>query len=180
MVLEYKGLQVLTHGGNTLGFSSELAFLPEIELGIVVLTNQQGSMLTEAVSFRLVELLYGQEAETDEQINFALERTEEALAEMGEITPLDPDEAAPYLGTWTNDALGEITLMLSDDGVVILDAGEFTTAVWSGVNDEGEMFIFAYDPPLAGLGIDMEEDDDGNPVIIIGGGVTEYTFQKAD
>ena len=43
VVSEYKGLLTLSHAGKTLGCTSELAFLPEADLGISVLTNQSGS-----------------------------------------------------------------------------------------------------------------------------------------
>ena len=36
---EYGGQRLLSHGGTAFGFTSEIAFLPEADLGLVVLTN---------------------------------------------------------------------------------------------------------------------------------------------
>src|SRR5690606_37785627 len=58
---EYKGQLMIQHGGNTLGFSSDLAFLPHAGIGISVLTNAQISdAFNEAVRFRLLELVFEQ------------------------------------------------------------------------------------------------------------------------
>ena len=84
IVGEYKGLKMLEHGGNTNGFSSELAFLPDIGLGISVLTNQWGSFLNQLVRYRLLELLYQQEPEVDEIGQFQLEMMKKSIAELME------------------------------------------------------------------------------------------------
>jgi CubicO group peptidase (beta-lactamase class C family) len=58
---KYKGLQLLHHGGNTLGFTTDLAFLPQADLGIVVLANARASdHFNQAVRFRLFELAFEQ------------------------------------------------------------------------------------------------------------------------
>lgn len=42
-VSDYKGAPLMSHGGNTLGFTSDFAFLPEHGLGIVMLANARGT-----------------------------------------------------------------------------------------------------------------------------------------
>ncbi|MEZ4837281.1 MAG: serine hydrolase domain-containing protein [Caldilineaceae bacterium] len=50
IVGEYKGVRMLRHNGNTFGFTSELAFLPDAGVGIVVLTNARATnIFNEAV-----------------------------------------------------------------------------------------------------------------------------------
>ena len=63
----YHGQPILSHSGGTLGFVSEVAFLPEADLGIVLLTNggQGAGTFNLAVQFRLLELLFDQPAEFD-------------------------------------------------------------------------------------------------------------------
>jgi len=182
IVDEYKGLLMLQHGGNTLGFTSDLAFLPEIDMGISVLTNQYGSILNQAVRFRLLELLYQQEAEFDELIQFYIDRTEEALAELNAqiVDSVDPEAVTPYIGVYTNDALGEIIIALDNDDVLTLDAGEFLMELLPKVDEEGK--IEAYRSVTPGLGGEFQfsEDDDGNPIIIIGEGAYEYIFDKVE
>jgi CubicO group peptidase (beta-lactamase class C family) len=111
IVEDYKGLQILSHGGNTFGFSSELAFVPEADLGIAVLTNQRVSALNQIVRVRLLELLYEQESEVDELLRFSLQQGEEARQELeASLTTIAADAVAPYLGEYTNDILGTMSL----------------------------------------------------------------------
>ncbi len=178
---DYHGLRMLHHGGNTLGFTSDLAFLPEVDLGISVLTNQAGSSLNQLVRFRLLELLFAQEPEFDELIQVALDRGEEQLAELKAQMrdSVDPEAVAPYVGVYTNDALGEIIIALSDDGVLTLDAGEFQLELLPRVKDEE---VVGYLSVTVGLGAEFqfEEDDDGNLTVTLGAGVVEYVFKKVE
>ncbi len=180
IVDEYKGLRVLGHGGNTTGFTSDLAFLPEADLGISVLTNQSGSFLNQAIRFRLLELLYQQEPEYDVQVRFAIDRAQEAVAEVVEQLKdsADPDAVTPYVGRFTNKALGEITVELRD-GMLILDAGEFQVELRPQVDEDGEVVVYqVVTTGVALLGFEFTEDADGNPTIVHGRGVAEYTFEK--
>ena len=74
---ERSGLRLTHHGGNTFGFSSDLAFMPDKDIGIVVLANGQGANLfTEGVRFWLLETLFDQPHTSDEQIDFFLDQAE--------------------------------------------------------------------------------------------------------
>jgi len=181
MVDDYKGVPMLQHGGNTLGFTSDLAFLPEADLGISVLTNQYGSILNQAVRFRLLELVYQQEAEFDELVQFYIDRIEEALAELNEQIKdsVDPDAVAPYIGVYTNEALGQITIALQD-GVLTLDTGEFLMELLPKVDEDGEVEAYRSVTPGLGGEFQLSEDDDGNPIIILGEGAYDYIFEKVE
>ena len=70
---EYRGLRVVSHAGGTGGFTSEIAFLPEADLGIVILSNSLSLApvplaFEYAVEFRLFELLFDQPAEFDAEL----------------------------------------------------------------------------------------------------------------
>ena len=125
MTGEYKGVPLLYHGGNTLGFTSDFAFLPEAGLGVVVLANAQGANdFTLGVRFRLFELVYGLDSEVEPLIEFARAQLESAVAEIQSrvLAAVDPDEVEPYLGRYANEALGEIELFV-DEGRLYLDVG---------------------------------------------------------
>lgn len=181
IVEDYKGVRVLSHGGNTQGFSSELALLPEQDLGIAVLTNQQGSVLNGAVRLRLLELLYEQPAESVEIFEFQLNQVEEARTELGESLQrsVDGEAVADHLGSYANDILGSMELSFEDD-LLIADVGEFVMQIGSRENDEGELRYLTTAPPLLGLPLEFSEDDEGNPIIVIGLGLVEYTFEKIE
>ena len=180
IVDNYHGLRVIHHGGNTIGFTSDLAFVPQIGLGISVLTNQVGSSLNQLVRFRLLELLYERDSEYDGLVQLSLERLERQLAELREQTldSVDPDAVAPYLGVFTNEALGEIALAL-EDGMLTLDAGEFKMDLLPRVQD-GE--VRGYQSVTSGLSGEFrfEEDADGNPIVVLGAGAIRYVFEKVE
>lgn len=180
---DYRGQPLIEHGGNTLGYTSDLAFLPQSRIGISILTNGRGTnFFNEGVRYRLLELLFAQEFEADESIIFGYERLQQAYGEVtDQITDtLDINRVAPYLGRFTNDALGPIAVSLDiSEEALIVDAGEFRSAVYPRLDDEGELkdYIF-YDMPMAGGTLTLETDETGNPIIVLGQGVIEYTFTQ--
>ncbi len=182
IVGEYRGLQVLSHGGNTLGFTSEFAFLPEVGVGVVILTNGQGTnVFNEAVRERLFELLFDQPSQAEAYVAFGLEQTEQALADLREPlrAQVDEEAVAPYLGTFASPVLGPITLTL-EDGVLTMDAGEFRTEMRPSVDDEGEVEHYVMmRGPVAGAPFEFTEED-GEPVITLGEGAVLYTFVQVE
>ena len=182
LVSKYKGQPYVSHGGNTMGFTTAFGFLPEADLGIIVLTNAQASNLfNEGVVGRLFELVFNQEPETQRQLDFYLEQikqqTDELMQQIGDT--VDAAAVEPYLGEFTNDALGKIDVSM-EDGKLMLDAGEFRTQLLPYSDKEGELQGYIQtDPPLQGAVYRLEEDADGAPVIVLGRAAVEYTFTKA-
>jgi CubicO group peptidase (beta-lactamase class C family) len=178
LVGEYKGLPLIEHGGNTYGFSSDLAFLPDSDVGIVVLANAQGSnTFNEGVRYRLFELLFEQPEEAEQQVTFALQLLEETKVQVaGQLADAaDRDEAAPYLGRYQNPALGEVAIVF-EDGTFSLDAGEFRTELRGVKQPFGESIYAMYDPPVAGFTIEFREGIGPQVEFVIQAGTDEYVF----
>ena len=181
IVEDHKGVKIISHGGNTFGFTSELAFLPDHGLGISILTNQRVSPLNQVVRYRLVELLFQEEPQIDEQLQFGLDLGEESRARLRASVQESIDQAAvePNLGNYAHDALGDMTLSWRD-GRLIMDVGEFEIEIRSRQTEEGEITYGAYTPSaVAGMPVELKEDEEGNPVVVFGVGVVEYTYEKA-
>jgi hypothetical protein len=58
-VTGYRGHKLIHHGGNIDGFSSLISFLPEEKLGVVVLTNMNGTPLGFISTFNAYDRLLG-------------------------------------------------------------------------------------------------------------------------
>jgi CubicO group peptidase (beta-lactamase class C family) len=58
-ISQYRGHKRVEHGGNLDGFSSELAFLPNDGIGVIVLTNLDGTALPEAIAWNVFDRLLG-------------------------------------------------------------------------------------------------------------------------
>lgn len=181
IVGEYKGVSVLEHGGNTLGFTSELAFLPDEGIGISILTNQRASFANQMIRMRFMELLYDQEPEFDELVESQWGMIQESITELREtIEPnVDPDPVESYIGRYTNPVLGEIAIEWRNN-MLIFDAGEFLGEVRSRVDENGDTSYFLYDSVLQGLGIYPDEDEEGSLTLTIGSGIVEYIFVKVE
>jgi hypothetical protein len=163
----YEGQPVIHHGGNTVGFTADFAFLPEAGIGITILTNGQGkNLFNAAVRGRFLELAFDQEHEADESVAFSLRQTEEALAEIAASIGPAPEEAAisPFLGTYTNPALGEITL--SWDGErLILDGGEIVGEVRTATGEMARSGDYVLtEGPFLGMSINLNQTDAGPEV----------------
>ena len=163
-----------------MGFTATLAFLPDQDLGISILSNTRGSNgFNQAIRFRLLELVFGLESEFEAQAEFGLAASRDAIAELAaELIDIEDELVAPYLGQYSNDVLGEIAIELAN-GELIMDVGEFRTMLRSKAGDDGvhASYILS-DSTLLGLPLQLVESDTGNPIVVLGVGVVEYTFQK--
>ena len=182
MIGEYKGVPVHYHGGNTFGFTSDFAFLPDAGLGVVVLANAQGAtVFAEGVRVRLFELVYGLESEVEPAIEFVKAQLEKNRAElMSRIRPeFDTTQVAPYLGRYRNEALGEIALY-EEEGQVYLDAGAFRSRVFAAVDAQGRSAYITFDSPVSLFTLAFQHDEEGRPVVKVGEGALSYLFTRID
>lgn len=183
LVADYKGQRLIHHGGNTLGFTSDFAFLPDADLGILVLANgQRTEDMNDAIRTRLWELVFAQEAEAERLANYVLEQastqTAAFAAQIGD--QVDAAAISPFLGRYTNPDLGEVTLTLEDDALM-LDAGEFRSQLLPlrGPDSQAQGYLIV-DPPLAGLNVTFA-DEGGQPTLTVDGFVLgRYTFTSVE
>jgi CubicO group peptidase (beta-lactamase class C family) len=181
VVDSYQGQPVLSHTGGTLGFVSEVAFLPEADLGIVILTNggQGAAGFNFSVQFRLLELLFDQPAAFDAMLGQFLAAQAERIAEFrAQLGTVDPAAVAPYLGRYEHPALGEVVLALRD-GALMFDVGEIRSEMRPWIDEAGQIAGYVFvDPPLAGpTPVTIRRSEDGRPeVVVIVPGEAEETY----
>lgn len=180
---EYKGLREVSHGGNTFGFTSDLAFLPDEGIGIVVLANGQGTNLfNEGVRIRLWELLFGQPMEHDAEIERAVKDASGTVEEI--IAGLDAVPArvaAEVEGTYTSETLGQVEVRV-EAGELVLDAGEFTTklVIASNATTADSATLVAFEAPFAGTPLVFRGMQVGERTIEIDLGTDQYVFDYRD
>jgi CubicO group peptidase (beta-lactamase class C family) len=137
MIDSYRGHAMIHHGGAIDGFASQVAFLPEEQIGVVVLCNTHGSILPYTISFnvidrllelepvdwsgRLAKLMTGDstdsEAATDTiETPTTPETTVEEKPEETQVHPHDRPIHA-YAGSYTHPGYGEIVIQQSNDGL---------------------------------------------------------------
>jgi CubicO group peptidase (beta-lactamase class C family) len=162
---DYKGQPRIGHGGDTIGFGSNIDFMPEAGIGIVVLTNA-GNMSTfgAGVAGRLYELAFDQAFETDAKVGAYFGGIKQAYLDASSaVKPaIDPREIASYEGTYRNAELGEVQLTFRA-GELALDAGSFSTQLGS-VGEGRYLFL---NPPMPAAMITLSRDDRGKPALVL-------------
>ncbi len=179
---EYKGLRQIEHGGNTLGFTSDVAFLPDAGLGVVMLTNAQvTNSFSGLVRARLFDLVFEDvDAEKDaETVQFILDQLAEQTKRPETLADeVNVDAVRRYIGEYTNDALGPMQIEL-DDMTLMVTIGDYQSPVLPLMKEDEPDVVDYYvtlEPPLAGLPLRFGTGDTGRQQVVLGYGVTEYTF----
>lgn len=177
IISDFKGIRVISHGGNTMGFTSELAFMPEKGIGITVLTNGNATNdFSQSVRKRLFELAFDQPYKSLEAAEYGYKEMMEGLERTrNRLEDVDRATIEPWLGTFESPELGEVELSWGDDAFRI-DAGEFASRL-KKMEKDGETYYVTTDPPVSGSSFQLIEVD-GEKAAKIGVGALEYIFTK--
>lgn len=111
------GTPMLFHGGRLYGQRSNMAWWPEHDLGLVILTNSStGNVLMDALPRKLMELAFDAQPEADSMVAAAAAgEREQRQARRREWTfPADKEQAATLASRYRNDLLGELRVQRSD------------------------------------------------------------------
>jgi len=147
------GTQVVHHGGDIIGFHSDMMWLPEHGVGAVVLTNGDPGWLIRTIFRRkLLEVLFDGNAEADGQIAAAAKSYFDANAAVRKllVVPADPTEVAKLARRYENAAVGEIVVE-KRGAATWFDFGEFSSEVASRKNPDGTMSFVTIVPGFSGL-----------------------------
>jgi CubicO group peptidase (beta-lactamase class C family) len=146
------GVKVVGHGGNNLGFSSDMYFLPDHDIGVVLLYNGGGvNTVRNVVRRRLMEVLFDGKPETGTMIQFVKDATRDAVTKaLARVSKADAAWAQSLAGSYSNPNLGQITVR-ADAKRATLDAGEWKSQFGKQTEDDGTAKLVLLEPPLAGL-----------------------------
>jgi CubicO group peptidase (beta-lactamase class C family) len=174
VVDNYKGQPLIWHSGGTIGFSTDFAFLPEADLGVVVINNRfGGSNFNNAVREYVFELAYGLEHEAEARHMAA----EESLRQMGDqlgigtIAPATADEVADYVGSYERG----VELAINDDDAAVLITAFGDVPLYTIPDEEG---TFITGGGL--LGFVVQFDENGLTVSSSGDPTQSLTLARAE
>jgi CubicO group peptidase (beta-lactamase class C family) len=117
-VKDYRGHKILAHTGGLPGYVSKVMMIPELELGIAVLTNQESGHAFESVVYRVADHYLGAPATDWLTAHLAVAaRQALTLAAAERKTATDRNAAsrpslplARYAGTYTDAWYGDIAV----------------------------------------------------------------------
>ncbi|MBN2494558.1 MAG: beta-lactamase family protein [Deltaproteobacteria bacterium] len=178
MVDRRYGVSVVHHGGDLIGFHSDMLWLPEHGVGAVVLTNgDPGWIIRSQFRRKLLELLFDGRPEADDAVAAGAKAYFEQLAAERKLlsVPADPAEAGKLAARYANDALGEIAVGKQGDATVF-DVGEWQSEVASRKNPDGTVSFVTISPGIFGAELVVGSGD--RRTLIVRDAQHEYVFTE--
>jgi len=177
-VEDYHGLTVIHHEGSSAGFASELVVIPELNIGFALLTNQMDQVkpIGRMATYRLLEMLTDSEQVYDQQVRETARDIDQQLLTLSLVTrkTVDPDKIAPFLGSYHNDELGDVKLVLHEDKTLWVDFGEYESQIRPLITEENQ-FIF-FESVFIGKTLQLKITTDGSPSMRWSGDEGTYNF----
>ncbi len=124
---DFKGLKVLTHTGGLPGYLSRVLMIPDLKLGVAVLTNQESGEAFDAIAYAVADA-YAGGARTDWLAGYQKvhARAEAVVADADRRTATARNAASKpslpltaYAGTYRDAWYGDIAIALEDGKLVI-------------------------------------------------------------
>lgn len=176
LVDNYYGTPVVHHGGDMIGFHSDMMWLPEHNVGAVVLTNgDPGWLIRSGFRRKLLEVLFDGKAEADALLESQSQQYKSSMAVEYEllVVPADGDESAELADEYRSAALGGIKVTRAD-GITIFDFGEWQSEVGSRENPDGTISFMTIEPGITGLEFVVGPGED--KTLIMRDAQHEYVF----
>ena len=146
-------IPIVGHTGGTIGYLSEMFWLPDHNVGAVILTNaDSGGYLLDPFKRKLLELLFDGKHEADNDVEVAAKALYKRLADDRKLLVIPPDknETSKLAAAYSSSALGEIAVSNSGNSTTF-DFGEWKTPVASRKNPDGTASFITIVPGFSGL-----------------------------
>lgn len=179
MVNREWGVEVVHHGGDLIGYHSDMFWIPEAGVGGVILTNADpGARLRRPFLRRVLEVLYDGRPEAEEDVLTGIRRHKEAIQVERKrlVVPADAAVVAQLAKGYKNASLGEIAVSARGKDT-IFDFGEWKSPLASRKNDDGTYSLFTIEPGQAGFEFVIGTDK-GRRVLITRDAQHEYVFME--
>lgn len=162
------GIPVVHHGGSMIGYKTDMIFLPDQNVGAVILTNSDtGGILLGPFRRKLLEVLFDGEPQADARLAAAAQSMHAQIAaERPKLTvPAAPDAARGLARGYHNAALGDIDVTVETDADTWFDFGEWKSKVASRKNQDGTTSFVTITPGMDGLEFVLRGADDARTLM---------------
>jgi CubicO group peptidase (beta-lactamase class C family) len=170
------GTPVVHHGGDMIGYHSDMMWLPEHHVGAVVLTNgDPGWILRTQFRRKLLEVLFDGRAEADAAVAAQAKSFYDQLAADRKLLtiPAAADESAKLASHYVNEALGDITVT-RQGAATTFDMGEWHSEMATRKNPDGSMSFITIAPGISGF--EFVVGSGPKPTLIVRDAQHEYVF----
>ncbi len=126
-VNDFRGSKLVSHTGGLPGYVSKVAMIPDLRLGVSVLTNQEAGAAFEAITYHVLDYYLDAPAhDWLEAFRTVMERSATLLAAADRSAATARDSTSrpslplgQYAGTYTDPWYGDVTLTLEVDRLVL-------------------------------------------------------------
>jgi hypothetical protein len=171
------GITVASHGGDMLGFHSNMIWLPEYGVGVTILTNSDaGVLLRGPLQRKLLEVVFDGRPEADERLKVAVANRKAEAAKMRELLtlPVPADAIKPLASTYASPELGRIKV-LRKGGKLRFQFDHWSSEVALRKNEDGTQSYMTIDPGIGGIEF-VRDDKAARPTLILRDAQHEYRF----
>ena len=172
------GVPVVHHGGDLTGYHSDMIWLPEQNVGAVILTNgDPGWLLRSHLRRKLLEVLFDGRPEAEAKLNADAKSFYSSLAADRKLLtiPADANETAKLGKHYTNPSLGDIAVSTSGAST-IFDFGEWKGEVATRKNPDGTISFITTVP--GAMGFEFVVGSGPKRTLTIRDAQHEYVFEE--
>jgi hypothetical protein len=180
MVDKTWGVTVVHHGGDLIGFHSDMMWLPEHGVGAVALTNgDPGWMIRSQFQRKLLEVLFDGKPEADAKLATGAKAFFDNLAAGRKLltVPADTTLVNKLAARYTSAPLGEIAVR-RDRTATGFDFGEYASEVASRTNPDGTLSFITIVPGMMRLEF-IAGEKDGKRTLTTRDDQHEYVFVES-
>ncbi len=155
---DYEGKKIISHDGGSNGFVTTVCIIPELNLGITVLTNTDMNYLYASLRQQLIDAYLGLPYQNQSAYNYQLlsnswkreadeQKNEHALVSLNRKPELDLSQ---YCGTFSNPVYGRITVK-EEKGKLNIYFSHHPLLIGHLEPLEGNDFLCTYSDPEYGV-----------------------------
>ena len=171
------GITVASHGGDMLGFHSNMIWLPEYGIGVTILTNADaGVLLRGPLQRKLLEVVFDGKPEADERLKVSIANRKAEAEKTRELLtlPIPADTIKMLAAAYVSPDLGHIKVSKKGSQV------RFTFDHWNSEvalrrNEDGTQSYITIDPGIGGIEF-VRDDKATKPTLILRDAQHEYRF----
>jgi CubicO group peptidase (beta-lactamase class C family) len=170
------GVPVVHHGGDFIGYHSDMIWIPSQNVGAVILTNSDtGPILRSVFRRKLLEVLFDGKSLAGPQLESSAKNYFDDLALQRKLltVPPDPSLVARLASHYHNAGLGNVDVR-NENGTTVFDFGEWKSAVASRKNPDGTASFVTIAPGIAG--VEFVVGTGADRTLVVRDGQHEYLF----
>ena len=174
------GITVASHGGDMLGFHSNMIWLPEYNAGVTILTNSDaGVLLRGPLQRKLLEVLFDGRPEADERLKVAIANRKAEADKMRQLLtlPVPADAMKVLAARYASPELGPLRIERKG-GKLRFHFAHWNSEVALRKNEDGTQSYMTIDPGIGGIEL-VRDDKAAKPTLILRDAQHEYRFVAA-